>query len=161
MYRDPSLSYRHASALGATPIGQVVLLYDTILRDLFRALAAMQAGEVETRVLELNHALTVIAHLQSVLDFERGGEAATQLDRFYKVTRGLIMKANFQPSPAALEELINLYGGLREAWTQAERNLPADHVQAPPTDLPGAEAAPAAKPPTYDDRDTHRSQWSG
>jgi flagellar protein FliS len=161
MYRDPSLSYRQASALGASPVGLVVALYDTILRDFFRALAALQAGDVETRVQELNHALTVIAHLQNVLDFKRGGEAATQLERFYTVTRGLIVKANFLPTPAALEELIELYGGLREAWSQAEHKLPADQAQAPPAERPGVAPSAVAAPPAFDDGDTHRSQWSG
>ena len=161
MDRDPTLSYRLASARGASPIGQVVALYDTILRDFFRALAALQAGDVETRVQELNHALLVIAHLQNVLNFELGGEAATQLVRFYAVTRGLIVKANSLPTPAALEELVNLYGGLREAWSQAEQKLPADHTQAPPTDRPGVSASTVAVPPANDDGETRQSRWSG
>ena len=161
MFGDPTLSYRQASARGASPIGQVVALYDTILRDFFRALVALQAGDVETRVLELNHALTVIAHLQNVLNFERGGEAAPQLERFYMVTRGLIVKANFNPTPEALEELINLYGGLREAWSQAEQKLSVNQTQARPTGRPGAAAGTVAVTPANDDSETHQSQWSG
>ena len=35
----------------------------------------------------LNHALLIIAELESVLDHERGGEVSRHLDGFYKVTR--------------------------------------------------------------------------
>lgn len=58
MSKQPASSYQLAAAQGASPIGQIILLYDTILRDLGRALAALDAGDVETRVLQLNHEST-------------------------------------------------------------------------------------------------------
>jgi flagellar protein FliS len=157
---DPSLSYQQASARGATPIGQVIALYDTILRDFVRALAALQGGDVETRVFELNHSLLVIAHLQSVLDHERGGEAAKYLDRFYSITRGMIVEANIRATPESLEELINLFGGLREAWFQAEQKLPVDQKQPPASDWPGNPDATNATTLAGDDIETSKLQWS-
>jgi flagellar biosynthetic protein FliS len=65
---SPASTYQQLAARGASPVGLVVSLYDTILRDFRRAQAALIAGDVEQRVFELNHALTVIAHLQSVLN---------------------------------------------------------------------------------------------
>jgi flagellar protein FliS len=157
---DPSLSYQQASARGATPIGQVIALYDTILRDFVRALAALQGGDVESRVLELNHSLLVIAHLQSVLDHERGGEAAKYFDRFYSITRGMIVEANIRGTPESLEELINLFGGLREAWFQAEQKLPVDQKQPPAIDRPGDPDATNATTLAGDDIETSKLQWS-
>jgi flagellar protein FliS len=160
MSSDPTLSYRQASACGATPIGQIVSLYDTILRDFGRALAALQTGDVENRVVELNHALLVIGHLQSVLDFERGGEAARQFEQFYAVTRGMIVQANIRATPEALEELINLYSGLRQAWYQAEQQLPMDQQPAPATDRPEDSAGTPAVRETNEDVETPQLQWS-
>jgi flagellar biosynthetic protein FliS len=124
MSHHPASSYQQAAAQGASAIGQIVLLYDTILRDLGRALAALDAGNVETRVAQLNHALTVIAYLQSVLDHERGGEAAKRFEKFYVVTRGLIVQANFQPTRESVEKLIDLFSGVRQAWSQIEKREP-------------------------------------
>jgi flagellar protein FliS len=157
---DPTLSYQQASARGASPVGQVVALYDTILRDFVRALAALQGGDVETRVFELNHALLVIAHLQSVLDHERGGEAAKYFDRFYSITRGVIVEANIGATPESLEELINLYGGLREAWYQAEHKSPVDQAQAAVSERPGDAAAPNTPTSANDDVEKPSLQWS-
>ena len=56
-------AYQQSTARGASPVGLVVSLYDTILRDFRRALAALDSNNVELRVFELNHALTVIAHV--------------------------------------------------------------------------------------------------
>jgi flagellar protein FliS len=157
---DPTLSYRLASARGASPIGQIVSLYDTILRDFVRALAALQAGDVETRVFELNHALLVIAHLQSVLDHERGGEAAKQFDRLYSATRWKIVDANIQAKPKALEELINLYGGVRQAWYQAGQQLPVDQQQAPSIARPGDASGTKTLSPPNDEVEIPQLHWS-
>jgi flagellar protein FliS len=157
---DPTLSYQQAAARGASPVGQVVALYDTILRDFLRALAALQADDVETRVFELNHALLVIGHLQSVLNFERGGDVAKQFARFYEVTRTMIVEANIRANPESLEELINLYGGLREAWYQAEQQSPVAEQLVPATDRSGDSAAPDTATPATDDRETPTLQWS-
>jgi flagellar protein FliS len=161
MTEHPALSYRQAAARGASPIGEVVALYDTILRDFVRALAALQAGHVEARIFEMNHALLVIGHLQSVLDHERGGEAAKQFATFYAVTRGLIVQANFQATPESIEQLIELYGGVRQAWYEADKLLPVQQQHSPAPVFPGnaAETQPAG--PAYDDMETSRLQWSG
>ena len=160
MSSHPALSYQLASARGASPIGQVVSLYDTILRDFVRALAALQAGDVECRVLELNHALLVIAHLQSVLNHEHGGEAAKQFDLLYAVTRGMIVEANIRATPESLEELISLYSGLRQAWYQAGQQLSVDEQQAHIPARPGDSPATHATSPANNEVETPQLHWS-
>ncbi len=163
MSHDPTLSYQQASARGASPIGEIIALYDTILRDFGRALIALQAGNIEARIFELNHAIVVIGHLQYVLDHERGGEPAKNFAQFYNVTRGLIVQANFKATPGPIEELIELYGGVRQAWYQAELQTQSGQT----TPAPAAERAPSAAAETgaptlaNSDSDAPRSRWSG
>jgi hypothetical protein len=95
-----------------------------------------------------------------VLDHERGGEAAKYFDRFYSVTRGMIVEANIRATPESMEELINLYGGLREAWYRAELNLQVDQTQAPASDRPGDAAAPDSEISVIDDVEKSSLQWS-
>jgi flagellar protein FliS len=160
---DPTLSYQQAAARGASPIGEVVALYDTLLRDFARALVALQAGDIEARVFELNHALLVIGYLQSILDHERGGEPAKHFAQFYSVTRGMIVQANIHSSPEAIEELIELYGGMRQAWFQAELQSRGDQKQAAATDGPGDAATTEPVDPAKDEKDevdAPQLQWS-
>jgi flagellar protein FliS len=131
------------AAQGASPVGQVVLLYDTILRDFSRAMAAEAAGDIEGRVNQLNHALTVIAHLQSVLDFEQGGEAAKRFESFYNVTRELIIQANAKASGDSIEQLIAAYSKVRQAWSQADKKLAIPDPETTP---------PHARTNQYDSR---------
>ena len=160
MSNDLTWSYHEATACGASPIGQIVALYDTILRDFGRALVALQAGDIEARVFELNHATVVIGYLQYVLDHERGGEPAKQFAQFYSLTRGLIVQANFKATREPIEELIELYGGVRQAWYQAELQSRADPVQSPATNPPGDAAATGDVSPANDEGSTPQLQWS-
>jgi flagellar protein FliS len=123
-------TYHQVSAHGGSPVGMIVSLYDTILRDFRRAQAALDAGIVETRVFELNHAVDVIGHLEGVLDHKRGGEAARRLEGFYRITRGMILAANAEPSRASIDALIELYAPVRQAWQDVERKLQSDAPQA-------------------------------
>jgi len=142
---NPAFRYQQAAASGATPLGQVVALYDTILRNLGRAAAALQGGDVETQVAELNHALLVIAHLQSVLNHERGGEAAKQFAQFYNMTRGMIVQANIEASVTALQRLITLYSKLRQAWAQVEKSSPQGRTGEIPPVASGRKANGGAR----------------
>jgi flagellar secretion chaperone FliS len=129
--QNAAQSYQMDTARGASPIGGVVALFDTIIRDFQRASAAIAAGNVEARVRQLNHALTVIAELQGVLDYERGGVAAARFRRFYEVTRGLIMEANIRGTDESLQELIALYTPVRQAWRTIDQRVPAGEASQP------------------------------
>ncbi len=144
---SPASIYQQLAARGASPVGLVVSLYDTILRDFRRAQAALLAGNVERRVFELNHALTVIAHLQSVLNHERGGEAAKNFDHFYQVTRAMILDANVCCTPESLQKLIDMYISLRQAWQQIEPQSATAQTVASQPPLPQSDSVPSTRPP--------------
>jgi len=120
--------YTQMSAAGANPAGLVVKLYDAILRDFRRATDAITSNNVEERVAQLNHALLIIAELDSVLDFERGGVVAKQLRGFYGVMRGLIVEANLRANRESVERLIDLFMPLRQAWQKVEQDVAQNKV---------------------------------
>jgi flagellar protein FliS len=133
--------YRQVSATGANPVGMVVRLYDRILEDFRRALGAIAANDVKERVASMNHALLIIAELDSVLDFERGGIVAQHLRGFYNVTRALIVEANIRTSEQQIRKLVDLYMPLRQAWQKVEQDV-AEHK----IELPAGSRFPEAMP---------------
>jgi flagellar secretion chaperone FliS len=120
---DTAFAYQQSTASAASSVGQVVALYDRILRDLRSAIAAIGAGQIENRVNSLNHALTIMGELQGVLDFERGGEAARNLNSFYTVTRAMVTEAGVKSSLEMLQELVSMFARLRAAWAYVERTV--------------------------------------
>ncbi len=120
---ESAAAYQQSSAFSGSAVGQVVALYDRILRDLRQAIQTLEAGQIEKRVSALNHTLTVIGELQGVLDFEHGGDVAKQLNSFYNVTRGMVMQAGVSSSLATLEELVAMFTRMRAAWAKAESTV--------------------------------------
>jgi flagellar protein FliS len=115
-----TLQYRAAAVQSATPIQLVCMLYDTLVRDLGRALAAIVSKDVETRAVEVKHALLVLDQLESSLDFTHGGDSATTLSRFYAVARARIMEGHAKVDPALFQEQIRLFLEVRSAWEQVD-----------------------------------------
>jgi flagellar secretion chaperone FliS len=129
--RDIASFYRQISAAGANPAGLVVKLYDAILEDFRRATDAIAANNVTERVARLNHALLIIAELDSVLDFERGGIVAKHLRGFYGVMRGLIVEANIRATRESIEKLIDHFMPLRQAWQKVEQEVAQNKILLP------------------------------
>lgn len=115
--------YSLGNVRGASSLGLVVALYDTILRDLRRASGAITQGNIEKRTFELNHALRVIAELENVLDYERGGKAAAQLQRFYATTRGMILEASIRANHEGIIQLVRIFSTMRQAWHEADKKM--------------------------------------
>jgi flagellar biosynthetic protein FliS len=133
--------YNHSSTRGATPIGLIITQFDQILRDLRRALAALDGGDIELRTSNINHAMLVIAQLQNVLDHTHGGQAARRFEQFYNVTRALLMQAQFAASREILQQCIDMYLTLRQAWHQAEVSLNSDSCRSTVrSDMPTAQS---------------------
>jgi flagellar secretion chaperone FliS len=114
-------TYRENDVRGSSPVRLVVLLYDQIIQDLNNAAQAIEQNQIELRTKYINHAILVIGHLQSPLDFDRGGKVATNLDNFYNVLRQSLVQVQFFPSKAEILQRIAEVQSLREAWTEVDR----------------------------------------
>jgi flagellar secretion chaperone FliS len=137
---DVSRIYQRSAVQGATPIELVVLLYESAIQDLGRALAAMQARDVERRTREVGHALIVLQQLQGTLDFERGGSAARQFEQFYNLVRAKVLEAQMRGSPEVMREQLRYLSEVRDCWLQAKGQLQAQSGPPPVTNskAPGA-----------------------
>ena len=137
--RTNELSYLRAAVEGATSVGLVVMLYDRLITDLQRAIAAMRDGNVEERCAQVKHALLILQQLEGSMDAEVGGEAARNLGAFYAHARGKIMEAQMGGKPELLQKLIGHFADVRGAWQQVDPGRPQftprgseDRVEAAP-----------------------------
>lgn len=120
---DFAHTYRKTQANGASKVGFVIALYETIIADLAGAVAAIGEGNIERRSAELQHALTVLGYLQGTLNLEQGGAPARELDRFYSVMRAKIMEAHLRASAPILDSVIGHVTEICDAWRQVDREL--------------------------------------
>jgi flagellar protein FliS len=146
----PRNAYRENNVRGATANRLVVLLYEQLIQDVSQAMQAIEQDNIEMRTSRLNHAILVIAHLQSPLDFTRGGKVAQDLDHFYNVLRQNLVQIQFHPSKATLRQQITDLLAVREAWIEVERVS-----QRPATEGPTPSLA------TCSGSDPVRVDWKG
>jgi flagellar biosynthetic protein FliS len=106
----------------------VVLLYERLITDLTRAMAAMEKGDMETRVAEINHAFLILQQLEGSLDSTQAPEPARKQALFYSVVRAKILEAHLKSSRRILEQQIVLLNDVRAAWEQVD---PARNAKAP------------------------------
>jgi flagellar protein FliS len=114
------LSYRKSAIEGASTIGLMIALFDTLAGDLRRAVAAIHNNDIETRCKELNHAVLVLGQLESWIDLTNGGESAQTLSRFYAYLRSRMMEASINKSANILETQIDMILHIRSAWQQLD-----------------------------------------
>jgi flagellar secretion chaperone FliS len=150
---DARSAYREGTARGASGVRLVIFLYEQAIQDLRQALHAMKEGNVEVRTRHLNHALSVIGHLQGTLDRERGGKVGRDLDRFYNTVRSCLMEAQARVSQEVLNEQIACLLSVREAWIEVENTTPKS-PSAPPLEAEQTDD-------TFTATKTGSSGWSG
>jgi flagellar protein FliS len=114
------LSYRRSAIAGASPIGLMIALFDTLAGDLRRASNALRKNDIETRCKELNHAALVLGQLESWIDLKNGGESAKTLSRFYAYLRAKMLEAGATRSASLLESQIEMILHVRSAWQQLD-----------------------------------------
>ncbi|MGO9864023.1 MAG: flagellar export chaperone FliS [Terriglobales bacterium] len=146
-------SYRESSASGASPVDLVVRLYEQIVEDLRQAALAIDQNDIRRRTNRINHAILVVGHLQSPLDFENGGKVAKDLDHFYNTLRQNLVQVQFFPSKHAIAQLITDLLAVRKAWVEVGR------VESPAVTSAAAVPSPAAGPDPESDR-VHMN-WQG
>jgi len=115
------MNYAAESAAGVSPVGLVIRLYENIAAGLGRAIIAVRDGDIEKRTNQLQHVLLLIAHLENALDFEKGGDPARWLRKFYTMARARILEAQLKQSGKILEELMANFLSIREAWEEVDK----------------------------------------
>jgi flagellar secretion chaperone FliS len=142
------LSYRKSAIEGASTIGLMIALFDTLVGDLRRAASALRNNDIETRCRELNHATLVLGQLNEWIDPENGGESARTLSRFYAYLRAKMMEAAATQSATLLETQIDMILHVRSAWQKLDTGPmetpavpaenPAQQLSLPSTPTPEA-----------------------
>lgn len=153
--------YREDAVRGASPVQLVVRLYEQLIEDLRQVATAIERNDIPQRTSRIQHAILVVGHLQSPLDFENGGKVAKDLDHFYNVVRQNLLQVQFFPARPPVTQLITDLLAVRQAWIEVERaeNPSALTKTVTMTGTPG----PGMVPAYAVDRDAEPThvEWKG
>lgn len=112
----PHSAYAQNEVLNASPEQLVRMLYELAVRSVAQARGCNAKKDIAGRVRHINKAFAVLVELSDGLDFDAGGEIATNYGRIYDYCRRRLTEANARQSDAALAEVEALLKDLQEAW---------------------------------------------
>lgn len=116
-------AYQHlgvqSAALGASQHHLITMLFDGAAAAMRKARVLHSVGETGGRGTALSKAIDIIDRgLRAALDFERGGELATQLDSLYEYMIRRLMLANLRGDMGMVSEVERLLDNVASAWKQ-------------------------------------------
>jgi len=124
------MNYQQQALAGLNGIELIIALYDGMVRFLYRAIDAIEAGDTHGRRHAIKRVFDILIHLQARLRMDVGGTPALALSDFYTAMFALALQGSQQKSPAKLREAIGCIRNVREAWQQvaldpaAQRMIP-------------------------------------
>jgi len=113
---DALTSYRQLEIVSSSPEVLVLRLYEAALRHCRTGREHAEAGRVRERNEAATKALAIVGELQQVLDFERGGEIARELDRLYAFASERLVAACVTGGAPALGDALRVLEPLHEGW---------------------------------------------
>lgn len=102
--------------------GQIlIMLYEAAIQNIKRAIIALDKDKIDVQLkgASIGKAHDIINELLNTLDFDVGGNIATELERLYNFMTEQLVKANFENSKEPLVTVQNLLETLLSAWREA------------------------------------------
>ena len=147
--------YRQMAGEGATYIGLLLVVYDTLAEDLRRAGQAVERVDIAARCDATNHALLLLGHLESWVTSLDDTTLRGSLVQFYSYLRAQAMLLQTASHAEGFYELARLVGETRAAWQTREAQQAA---------VPRPTAAPALGTQHWAEEDeasgSARHSWS-
>ncbi|MDY5519696.1 flagellar export chaperone FliS [Campylobacter lanienae] len=104
-----------------SPQKLVTMLYEGILRFIYRAKKAMDSGDIESKVLFLNKTNAIFFELMNSLDMSQG-QISEYLQGLYSRQIQLISEANITNDQSKLDEVVHVTRELLEAWRDVTKD---------------------------------------
>lgn len=142
-------TYERTDIQTSDPRAVVVLLYEGAIKFLGQALDALEQDDRNGMSTFLNKTQKIIQFLITSLDFDNGEEIADNLNRLYCYMRDRLNEANLRCDKEIIEEVIELFKPLLEAWREIAKDPEAAKaLENRANDLPPLAQAPGpAKAP--------------
>lgn len=96
----------------------LIMLYDGAIKNLKLAEKAIQGDDNETANTNIIKAQNIVMELNYTLDFEAGGEIATNLHQLYDYMYLRLVQANMSKDMDGLKEVGKYLKDLRDTWSR-------------------------------------------
>lgn len=101
---------------GASPHRLIQILFESALERIASAKGHIQRGEMARKGEMIGKVIGIVGGLRGALNFEVGGDIASNLDALYEYMERRLLKANIDSDLTILDEVSNLIHDIKEGW---------------------------------------------
>jgi flagellar protein FliS len=124
MYGQNNAKAYQNSEIQTADRGKLLLMvYDHCIKWCQKAIEAIEANNIEARTKAIFKIQDGITELICSLDFDKGGEVATNLHQLYDFYNRHLSEANVQNSSKHVKEVHGMLSSLRSAWDECIQNV--------------------------------------
>ena len=132
--------YRIQEIMTAPPAKHVFKLYEGARIFLRKAVDAIEQGDVSARYQANQRAANIIEHLRDILDLEKGGEIAENLNRLYGFCLDRLVDTDLKNDAQAPKDVIAVLAPMEASWHE----LATKGAEQAASVAPSRGAAPAS-----------------
>jgi flagellar biosynthetic protein FliS len=112
-------NYKQVEIAGLGKTDLLVSIYETIITQYRRALAAIENKNIEVRNESVTNALNLVGELRESLDFHKAPELSVNLERFYLEATQTTLKAHRRADPKLFEQLEGEFSSVLKVFKKA------------------------------------------
>ena len=133
--------YRLQEIMTAPPAERILKLYEGARHFLLKAIDAIEQGDVSARYNANQRAANIIVHLRDILELEKGGEIAENLNRLYGFCLDRLVDTDLKNDAQAPKDVIDVLAPMEASWRELASKGPEQTAPQP------SEQAVAPAPP--------------
>ncbi|MRJ02472.1 MAG: flagellar export chaperone FliS [Epsilonproteobacteria bacterium] len=120
---NPIDAYIKNSVETASPLRQVILLYERAILSLKGAISDIERGDIHSKVENITRVSDIVRALDSALDFEQGGEIARNLHLLYDFVDRSLLTVHAKNDVELAKDLIEILENLKSGWEGIESKV--------------------------------------
>jgi len=134
MYGKGACAYQQTNIMTAEPKKLVLMCYEGAISSLRRAKEKYEAKEHEAKARAVQKFQDIVSELLCALNFEQGGEIATNLQLIYDYAIRRVLQADIAEEMKGFDEVIGLLEELKEAWEEISYGKQQDSAKKADTE---------------------------
>ncbi|MEY4363187.1 MAG: Flagellar protein FliS [Pseudomonadota bacterium] len=114
----------------ASNVQLIQMLFDGLLESMVAARGHIQHNNIQEKSKAIARASRIVLGLQGALDFEKGGDLASNLNELYSYVTRRLFHVNAHNDLVVLDEIYGLMREIRDAWEGVPALVPPSNRSA-------------------------------
>lgn len=116
-------AYTQANHEATSPVHQVIMAFEYMIKYVTQAREAMQKGNIEERYNDIDKTVTIIEVLQNTLDHKKAPELCAQMESYYEQMHRRLMSLQYEDNESIYNDVTRDLKTMLETWREVETQV--------------------------------------